>query len=184
MNFTPFPVLNTEHLVLRSLQPEDAPELLALRSDEKVNTYIDRPPTTALEEANSFITRILGGITNNTCLYWVITLKGSDSLVGTIGLWNFTPEKKLAEVGYELLPQHQGQGLMQETLTAVIGYGFRELGLEVLIASSHRHNTASLKLLKRNNFQPDPDHEVVPAEDSADFIGYYLKKDFWAVNRS
>lgn len=184
MNFTPFPVLNTDHLVLRILQREDAPELLALRSDDRVNEYIDRPPTTTLDEASSFITRILSGIKNNTCLYWVITRKDSDSLVGTIGLWNFLPEKSLAEVGYELLPQHQGKGLMQEALSAVIGYGFRELDLDVLIASTHRRNAPSLRLLQRNNFQPDLEHEFETRENSPDFTGYYLKKDSWAINRN
>ena len=181
MNVTPFPVLKTEHLILRVLKPEDAPELLALRSDDQVNAYIDRPPTTTLEEAGNFINRILGGVKNNSCFYWAITLSGSAKVIGTICLWNFKAARKLAEVGYELLPEHQGKGLMQEALTEVVGYGFRNLGLEVLLAVTHRQNAASVRLLQRLDFQPDLDQEFEEPENSADLTLYYLKKNLWAA---
>ena len=58
VQFTPFPTLQTERLVLRKIEPADAPQLLFLRSDEKVMKFLDREPLRSLDEARFFINRI------------------------------------------------------------------------------------------------------------------------------
>ena len=43
INFNPFPVLNTERLVLRKISMEDINALFDLRSNDEVMRYIGRP---------------------------------------------------------------------------------------------------------------------------------------------
>jgi [ribosomal protein S5]-alanine N-acetyltransferase len=82
INFTPFPNLATERLVLRKLTIKDAKEIMLLRSNEQVNKFIERTKSIDLNEAKKFIKKINNGINNNKWIYWAITLKEKNSLIG------------------------------------------------------------------------------------------------------
>ncbi|KAA3611046.1 MAG: N-acetyltransferase [Calditrichaeota bacterium] len=150
--FTPFPNLNSPRLALRALQISDASQIFLIRSDSSVNKYLDRPAQKSNKEAESFISKINLGVKNNDCVYWAISKKDNPKLIGTICLWNFASDKNSAEVGYELLPDFQGQGIMNEALKSVIEFGFNEVGLDFIDAYSHSQNIPSKKLLEKNNF--------------------------------
>ena len=93
LNFTPFPTITTQRLVLRQLQDDDVHELFALRTDERVNRFLDRPLPQSLNDVREFIEKINQITHHNEGLYWVITRKNEDKLLGTIGLRNFEPEQ-------------------------------------------------------------------------------------------
>jgi [ribosomal protein S5]-alanine N-acetyltransferase len=82
INFTPFPNLATERLVLRKLTIKDAKEIMLLRSNEQVNKFIERTKSIDLNEAKKFIKKINNRINNNEWIYWAITLKEKNSLIG------------------------------------------------------------------------------------------------------
>ena len=157
MRFTPFPELTTHRLLLRQLKHSDEQVIFQLRSDERVNQFLDRPPTQKPEEAGEFIAKIRSGIRRDEWVYWAISLKESSTLVGTICLWNFSLHGLTAEVGYELLPQYQKMGIMNEALTKVIEYAFQTLGLRVLEAFTHEENLGSLRLLEKHHFRHEPE---------------------------
>ena len=153
LNFTPFPNLITDRLVLRQLSVNDENEIFKLRSDESVNKYLSRSKANSVEEARAFINKINTSIHNNESLYWGITLKESSALVGTICLWNISKENETAEIGYELIPDSQGKGIMQEALLKVIEFGFENMKLKTIEAHTHPDNDSSTKLLEKNNFK-------------------------------
>jgi len=152
LNFTPFPTITTQRLVLRQLRDDDVHELFALRTDERVNRFLDRPRPASLNDVREFIAKINQMTHDNECLYWVITRKNEDRLLGTIGLWNFGPEQYQAEIGYELHPDHQGRGFMYEAMTHVLAYGFGQLGLQAMIADTDPGNVRSIQILERHGF--------------------------------
>lgn len=147
-----FPLLQSSRLILRKISVEDKDQIFRIRQDQDINRYIDRPPLESEKEALAFINKIDGGLEHETWMYWGIGLKESSELVGTICLWNFSPDKSTAELGYELLPEYQKQGLMSEALEAVIEYAFINLHLQDLKAYSHRENSRSIRLLERFGF--------------------------------
>jgi len=177
-SFTPFPNLKTERLVLRQLKLEDDNKVRFLRSDEAVNKYIDRPKTVTNEDAQKFIGKINKGINNDEWIYWAITTKDSDQLIGTICIWNFSDENNIAELGFELAPQHQGKGIMKEALLKIIEYGFNNLNLEKLEAYTNEQNIPSLKLLEKNNFV----HEKV-FEEKHSVTGENIKTVIYSIDR-
>ena len=59
MNFIPFPNLQTDRLLLRQLNKEDANAILFLRSDATVNKYVKRPQTDTIQDAIDFINKII-----------------------------------------------------------------------------------------------------------------------------
>jgi len=156
--------LSTERLTLRKPELNDAREIFNLRSNEEVNRYLDRPPARSVEDVQAFISKIRDGIAGNQSFYWAITLKDQPGLIGTICIWNLSVDRKTAELGYELHPDHQGKGYMQEAIALVIRFAFDTIGLSVLEAYSHKDNSASTKLLLKNGFEPetgknDPDNK-------------------------
>ncbi len=159
LNFSPFPLLTTERLTLRKINIEDADEIFALRSDDRVNKFIDRPKAVSVEDASNFINQIRSRGSNNELLYWAITQNKNSKLIGTIVFWNMSPEDHTAEVAFELLPDFQGQGLMREALHKVIEYGFNTLGLETIEALPEEDNEKSVALLEREHFAKDEDYQ-------------------------
>jgi RimJ/RimL family protein N-acetyltransferase len=155
LNFTAFPKLVTERLILRQLEAEDANEIFALRSSDEVNRFLDRPKAITIEEAKQFIYKINDGINKNEWVYWAITLKNETKLIGTICYWNISKENDRAEVGYELHPRYQGKGIMQEALLKVIDFGFEQMRLKTITAVPSDDNIKSRKLLEKNNFKID-----------------------------
>ena len=158
-NFIPFPILTTERLTLRQLADSDKNEIFELRSDPQVNRFLDRKPSKTPDDAIDFINKINAGITNNQQLYWAISILGTNTLVGTICLFNFLEERNQVEIGYELLPQYQGQGFMQESIAKVISYGIDTIGLKRIEAFTHKDNQSSGKLLNKFNFIKEDEHE-------------------------
>jgi len=158
-NFSPFPHLTTERLLLRKLSLDDAEEIFVLRSDDVVNKYLDRPKTNDIDEAIAFINKVNIGVANDNWLYWVICFKDNPKLIGTICLWNLNEEENKAEVGYELNPEYQGKGIAKEALSCIIKFGFSTMHLDKIEAYTHKENLASTRLLEKFNFTRDPHEE-------------------------
>lgn len=152
LQFTPFPELKTERLLLRQLIPTDDSRIFQLRSDKEVSKFVNRPLCKSLDEAQAFINKINTSIANNESLYWVLSTKPTNELIGTICLWNIQKEHSRAEVGFELLPGFQRKGFMQEALEAVLGYGFNTMKLHSFEGVVSPGNSASIKVLEKNNF--------------------------------
>ena len=156
---TNFPCLETQRLELRALQQDDAPQIFELRSSKQVNQYLDRKPAASMEDAVGFINKIQSGMVTGKQIFWAIHLKGEKKLVGTVLLWNLSPAEAKAELGYELLPDYQGKGLMQEAVRAALRYGFETMKLQTIEAFTLPVNKASLRVLEKFHFTRDGEAE-------------------------
>ncbi|MCC6583778.1 MAG: GNAT family N-acetyltransferase [Chitinophagales bacterium] len=176
LNFTPFPVLYTEHLVLRAATPEDAAALSAIRSDARVNRYLERKAEMTHEEAENRIRRIAEETLANECIEWVIQLKEHPQMLGSICYWNIVTEADKAEIGYEMHPDYYGKGVMYEAMQRVIAYGFSEMKLKTIEAFPVKENIKSLQLLERNHFERDYDIDKykLPENQAANTAVYIL----------
>lgn len=168
------PVLRTSRLVLRALTPVDEAVIFQLRTDNRVNTYLDRSVQTSLEEAAAFIKKVSEGTAGGKSYYWGITIAETDKLIGTICIWNMSEDRLHAEIGYELLPEEQGKGIMREALKAVIDFAFTGVGLQSLEAWTHRDNKASTNLLIHHGFMLQTDRKD---PDNDQHLIYCLKAD-------
>jgi len=171
VSFTPFPFLTTENYALRNLTLKNAQEIFALRSSDEINKYLDRPKANTPDDALSFITTIINGIAKNEAIFWVVTPKGEARFLGSICLWNISREEAKAEIGYELLPENHGKGIMQEVIPRVIQFGFEEMKLQMIEAELSPRNMKSVRLLERNNFKLAEVNEENP-----DSVVYALKR--------
>jgi len=173
-NFTPFPDLQTDRLVLRKLDKNDCIQLQELRSDEKVNRYLKRPKAITTDECETFVKMIDGNLNDGIGAFWAITQKTDNTLIGTVCLWNFNLENETVDLGYELSPARQGQGIMLEVVKKVIDYAFNTMKAKTVLALTRPDNEGSRNLLNRSNFQQDVDYRLVTKEDAGEDVVYYL----------
>ena len=64
-------------------------------------------------------------------------------------MWNFSSDRKTAELGYDLLPEFFNKGIMSEALQQVILFGQETLKLNTIEAYTHQDNSNSIKLLEK-----------------------------------
>ena len=120
INFSPFPILETERLILRRVLPSDVKEMFELRSNPETMKYIPRPLVTNYDEALAHIKMMEDKIETNEGINWAITIKGDDKMLGVIGHYRIKPEHYRAEVGYMILPEYQGDGAATVALDEII----------------------------------------------------------------
>ena len=173
-NFSSFPQLTTERLLLRPLEETDELAIFLLRTNESVNRYIQRDQFANNKDAHAFIRKIRDDVDSGTLIFWAISQKDSKNLIGAICLWNFSLDKTEGELGYEMNPIFHRRGLMNEAVKSVLEYGFMSFGLKRIEAYTHRENEASKGLLKKNSFILEKDRVD---EDNADNIIFSLERN-------
>jgi ribosomal-protein-alanine N-acetyltransferase len=151
-NFNPFPNLETERLYLRRVVYEDVDEVFALRSNNEVMKYIPRPLVQTTEEALAHIAMIDEKIDSNEGINWAITLKGNPKLIGIIGHYRIKPEHFRSEIGYMLLPEYHGRGIISEAIKETLNYGFKKMKLHSVEAIIDPENLASERVLQKSGF--------------------------------
>ena len=166
----PFPILISERLNLRKILATDVDRVFYFRSDKEINKYIKRPPQTP-EMAIAHIQLLESNLKSDIGIAWGISTKESNVLIGSICLWNFSEDKKKAEVGYDLDPKFQGKGIMSEALKTVLDFAFNQRGFETIEAYTDYRNIPSKTLLKRHGFIP---REGVKDTDNQYNEVYYL----------
>lgn len=145
-------ILQTERLFLREINESHVDDILKIRSNEVINRFVQRNAPKNNYDALQFILTIKERTKSNETFYWGISLKDKPNLIGTICLWNFSEDRKTAEIGYELLPEYHRKGLMSEALEAVVHVAFRELKLWKIVAMTHQNNESSKQLLLKHRF--------------------------------
>lgn len=143
---------STERLILRTITEYDASEILNIRSNVEINQFLHRNPPKNSFEALEFILNIKRKSANNEIVFLGIALQDSRKLLGTICLWNFSEDRTVAELGYELLPEYHGKGMMSEAVNFILNYGFKVLNLKKIEAFTNKNNLNSIKLLQKSNF--------------------------------
>ena len=152
LNFAPFPNLETERLLLRRVNPTDIKEIFALRSNPQTMQYIPRPLLKPDAHALQHLPMIDTKIETNEGINWAITLKDNPKLIGVIGHYRIKPEHYRAEIGYMLLPEYHGKGIVSEAVKEAVNYGFQVMKLHSIEAIIDPDNHASAKVLEKNGF--------------------------------
>ena len=172
ITFSPFLVIETENLILRRLEHKDANDVFEMRRDLRMHEFTDTKPDETLRETEEYIAKMNKGIDENKWIIWAIEHKASKRVIGSISIWNIDLEQGSGELGYGIIPDYQGRGLMKEALLEAVKYGFSGMNLRILDAYTEINNIKSVKLLEGCNFT-----EVDRVEDE----GFYNKRVYHMV---
>jgi ribosomal-protein-alanine N-acetyltransferase len=150
--FTHFPSLTTNRLSLRQIQPQDAEDIFATLSDEEAMRFYGNEPHHSLEDTFALIDHIQARYARWEAIRWGITLKGTNRVLGSCSFHHFDSGFHRAETGYELNRAYWGQGIMKEAVSAILTFGFNELGLHRIEAIIDLANERSKGLLLKLGF--------------------------------
>jgi len=151
-NFTPFPILETERLLIRRVENKDVNEVFSMRSNAETMKYIPRPLVTNNKEALEHIALLDSGLEKNEAINWAITFKGENKLLGIIGFYRTKFEDYRSEIGYMLLSENHGKGIASEAVERALDYGFNEMNLHSIEAIIDPRNKESERVLLKNGF--------------------------------
>ncbi len=152
INFNPFPVLMTDRLVLRKLKMSDDELIFDYQSNKENFKFVDMQVYKDILDAQKYIDKMNFGVENNKWIIWAIADKNTNTILGTISIWNISKKDYKAELGYGLFADNRGKGIMAEALNKVVEYGFNNMGLKIIEAYTNSENKKSINLLKRNGF--------------------------------
>ena len=145
------PALCTRRLLLRAFAESDVGALYACCRNPLLGDNAGWKPHSSPGESR----RVLEEVFLRRPTTWAVTDGGTGRLVGAVGL---LPDPKrecpgVAMLGYWLDEACWGRGLMTEAARAVVGYGFSQLGLEMVTATCYPHNERSRRVLERLGFR-------------------------------
>ena len=153
--FKSFPVLETERLILRQINEKDAPQVFEFNSSLEMLKYVPRDPFTKPEQGIKKTKDFINGFVEKKGIWWTFALKSkkeSDKLIGYGGLFDISIENNKAEVGYGLLQEYCGQGIISEAVEKLVDFGLKEMKLHRIYAYIDPENITSIKIVGKFNF--------------------------------
>ncbi len=146
-------VLLTPRLRLRALSLEEAQ--LAMHSDRpalsaRIGAQIPMSwPRSDLAEGLPVIIAEMRQQAGDERWLWVIIEPRSAMVIGDIGFHGPVTGSSAVELGYLILPEHQGHGYATEAALALLDWAFGQPGVERVIARIMPANAASLRVAQK-----------------------------------
>lgn len=146
----------TNNLIIREFKSEDLQSVHIYSSDKETTEFMDWGPNSE-NETQAFINEMLEEQNLNTRKFYVfgITLKNTDSVIGSIGLEIQSLENKNASFGYILNKHFWNRGIVTEASECILNFGFNDLELHRIWATCRPENTKSIYLLKKLGFKKE-----------------------------
>ena len=145
--------LETQRLLLRRLNADDAPFILTLLNEPSFIRYIGDKSVRDLDAARRYILNgPVASYDRNGFGLNLVELKESHTPIGICGLLK-RDELPDADIGFALLPDFWNKGFAFEASTAVLHDARERLSLERILAITSLDNDASINLLQRLGFK-------------------------------
>ncbi|MEM7036964.1 MAG: GNAT family N-acetyltransferase [Bacteroidota bacterium] len=121
-------VLQTQRLTLRPIVAEDQAHIFKGLSHPQVIPYYGVSFATfeATKEQMDWYANL---VDTQTGIWWAVLDRETGAFLGAGGYNDWSQEHRKAEIGFWLLPEHWGKGVMQEGMGAIMDHGFREMRL-------------------------------------------------------
>lgn len=145
-------ILQTERLLLRTWEPDDAEALFELCSDAEVMLHIGtREPYRNVEEARRFLKWAVDYQKENGFCRWAVVEKAGGEIIGSCGFARLEGGGEI-ELGYLFARHAWGKGYATEAAGACLRHGFERLGFTEVIALTDPGHLASQRVLEKLGF--------------------------------
>lgn len=149
MNHTGSIVMETDRLILRPFQLEDAQTMFDnWANNEEVTRYMTWNPHGKVEVTQSIIQSWLEGYKDDDYYLWAICLKNQE-VIGSISATKPHEKIKSSEIGYCIGQDWWGQGMTAEAFRAVIDLLFNQVGLNRIYAYHSAGNPNSGRVMEK-----------------------------------
>lgn len=153
MNINNTPQLETKRVILRKFDANDLDDMFALYSDRTVNEFLPWFPHDSIEKTQKFLNNVLLKEYEKPIGYWyAIQLKENNRVVGFVVLHNIDVEMGSGDLGYALLQEYWGKGLVTECCLAVIEQ-LKIDGFTYITATHDKNNLKSGRVMQKIGMQ-------------------------------
>lgn len=123
-----FPILKTERLLLRQFVDNDLENVFNGLSHPDITKYygVSYKTVDATKDQMKFFADLEA---NETGIWWAVCSPDNKTFYGGGGLNNLSKEHNKAEIGFWLLKDFWGKGIMAEAIPLICKYGFDILNL-------------------------------------------------------
>ncbi len=139
--------LENEHIILRDLTIEDAPDMYAYAKDDRVGPRAGWEPHKDLGETERILKMMQAGGE-----VWALYHKADQKLIGTVGLHKESypiTQGDVYAIGFVLHPDYWGKGIMKMACDLVFGHAFADKGLKEVYANHFDFNPRSGGFMKK-----------------------------------
>jgi len=141
--------LETDRLILREYNEDDAPAFFALNSDPEVMRYVPDEPMVTIEQAREVLrSHPITDYKERGFGRFACVLKATGEHIGFSGL-KYLKEIKDVDLGFRFVPSQWGKGLATEAALASIRFGFDELELHRIVGLAEPENRGSIRVLEK-----------------------------------
>jgi ribosomal-protein-alanine N-acetyltransferase len=147
----PFPVIQTERLVLREIMPYDINHIYAGLSHQDVIKHYG-VSYDSIESTQTQMEWFNNLRSEGTGTWWAVCDRKNNTFLGAAGFNNINRENNSAEIGFWLLPDHWGKGYIPEVLRALIPFAYDKLQLQTIEALVETENNNSIAVLQKLGF--------------------------------
>ncbi len=123
-----FPIIKTDRLLLRQFVEDDLENVFKGLSHPDIIKYYGVSYNT-LESTREQMKFFADLEENKTGIWWAICSADNKIFYGAGGLNSLNKNFKKAEIGFWLLSNFWGKGIMKEAVPLICNYGFNNLGL-------------------------------------------------------
>ncbi|AQW95807.1 GNAT family N-acetyltransferase [Elizabethkingia anophelis] len=141
------PILETERLLLRELNSDDAGDFFNLNENPNVIKYTGDKAFQNIDEAREFLENYQDYRLNGYGR-WAVMSKENNEFVGWCGL-KYNSSTDETDVGFRFFEHYWNKGFATESAGACIDYGFKSLNLNAVVGRAMQDNTASVKVLEK-----------------------------------
>ena len=149
--------IETERLILKALEKDDAERLFLLDKNAEVMRYVGVEPISDIAETRKNIEIIQNQYRENGIGRFAVIEKECGKLIGWSGLKLITEpinnRTGFYDLGYRFLPEFWGKGYATESATAWLNFGFGKMGLDEIFAHAHSENSSSIHTLEKLGFK-------------------------------
>ena len=148
-------ILETNRLLLKQFDINDAPFILDLLNNPNWLQYIGDRNIKSLEDAKVYLLNgPIKSYQENGFGLSKIELKDNHIPIGMCGLIKREALENV-DIGFALLPEYESRGFALEIASAMMDYAKDTLGIEKIVAITSEDNTRSVKLLGKLGLQFD-----------------------------
>lgn len=178
--------LETERLILRPWNENDAETLYHYAKDPDIGPIAGWPPHTSVENSRAIICDVLSAPET-----YAVVLKETGEPIGSVGLLfgeNGTaslPESE-AELGYWVGKPYWGRGIIPEASRELIRHAFEDLGIDGLWCGHYEGNDRSHRVQEKLGFVYHHTNDNVPCDLMGDVRTEhfsYMSKEQWVEER-
>ncbi|WP_412476576.1 GNAT family N-acetyltransferase [Flavobacterium sp. TBRC 19031] len=140
-------ILETDRLILRELDIDDAKSFFELNLNPNVIKYTGDKAFESIEQAEHFL-RNYKDYENNGFGRWAVINKSNLEFLGWCGL-KYVKEIDETDIGFRFFEEYWNRGFATESAKACLKYGFEKLNLKAVVGRAMVENVASIKVLEK-----------------------------------